>query len=430
MPRLPEPRFAPDCTIDVDGEPVPARRGESVAVALLAAGHVVLGRSPKYHRPRGPFCLAGSCHGCLARIDGLPGQRACRVPCRPGLVVASQNAFPSAQHDLLSAFDHLYPRGLDHHHLMTRNAFLNRAAVAVSRLLTGQGRLPDRPASPASPPAQEHREALVVGAGPAGLGAALALALAGRRVLLAESDTLPGGRLRSGLGRAADPPLDWAEGAVRAVTSAGGEVAFATTALGVWHDGESPLVALRAEDGPRLRLVRVDRLVLATGTHAVPPLLPRNDLPGILAARGLARALREDGLVPGRRAVVLGRGGEAQALAERLSAAGLEVRPARMLSAVRGGRRVRSVLLPHGERVACDTLVFAGPRAPAAELARQAGAPLAFDPEGQAFRVLASPHGATGQAGLWVAGEITSPMTAEEAAEAGRLAGEAAHVHG
>src|SRR5512140_865148 len=127
MPRIPDPARAPDCTIEVDGRPVPARAGESVATALVAAGRLVVARSAKYHRPRGPFCLAGSCHACTARIDGVPNQRTCRVACRPGLVVETQNAFPTAAHDVLGAIDLAYPRGLDHHHLMTWSAVANRA---------------------------------------------------------------------------------------------------------------------------------------------------------------------------------------------------------------------------------------------------------------------------------------------------------------
>jgi len=430
MPRLPDLRFAPDCTIELDGSPVPARRGESVAVALLAAGHAVLGRSAKYHRPRGAFCLSGSCHACCARIDGVPNQRSCRVPCRPGLVVSTQNGFPSARCDLLGVLDRVYARGLDHHHLMTSSALLNRLAIATSRRFTGQGRLPDRLLSPAASAREERWDALVVGGGPAGLGAAEALAGTGVPVLLAESDSLLGGRLRCGLGRAADPALSWAAEVARKVTEQGGQVLLNATALGIWQDGGSRVVVLRVEEGtPPLRLVYATRVVLATGTHPTPPPLPRNDLPGLLAARGLARALSENGLVPGSFAVVLGENEEASALAERLWKAGMQVRPTSTASDLRGGRRIRSVRLSHGERVACDTLVVAGTRAPASDLARQAGAALVFDEEAKLWRVKASPFGETGRAGLWVAGEMMFPLSADEAAETGRRAGKAAHGH-
>ena len=109
MPRLPDPRFASDCAIVVDGRTIPARAGESVTSALLAAGRPLLSRSPKYHRPRGPFCLASSCAACLVRVAGVPNVRACETPCADGLVVETQNVLGSAERDLLGAIDVLAP---------------------------------------------------------------------------------------------------------------------------------------------------------------------------------------------------------------------------------------------------------------------------------------------------------------------------------
>ncbi len=429
MPRLADPRFAPDCTIDLEGRPIPARAGESVAVALLAAGVALVGRSGKYHRPRGAFCLAGSCHTCLARVDGLPNQRTCRVPCRPGLSIESQNALPTARLDLLAGIDLVYAGGLDHHHLMIWSDLANRAAVAFSRRLAGSGTLAaGAPPLPSQAP-EERFDAAVIGAGPAGLGAAEALAAAGERVLLVESDALPGGRLRCGLGLPGDPPPAWAAAVTRGVATAGGEVACGLTALGVWQEGGSPLLALRVEAAPaRLRLVRAPRLVIASGTSASPPCFERNDLPGVLAARGLLRALAEDGLVPGARSLVVGIGGEAEAAAARLAAAGVEVRRADEVTAAHGGQRVGAASLAGGARLACDTIVFAGARAPASELARQAGAAVELDAASGGWRVRVDRDGRTGVRGLLAAGEVTGHMSAAEAAAGGRRAGEAAHA--
>ncbi|HEU4383730.1 MAG TPA: 2Fe-2S iron-sulfur cluster-binding protein [Anaeromyxobacteraceae bacterium] len=427
MPRLPEPRFAADCAIVVDGSRVPARGGESVAAALLAAGRPLLGRSPKYHRPRGPFCLAGSCGQCLVRVEGQPNVRACRTACRDGLRVETQNAWPQASHDLLGAVDWLAPRGLDHHHLAIRPAVLNRVAVRVSRALSGTGRLPDA-APPPWPPAREERfEAVVVGGGPAGLGAAEALAAAGRRVLLAEQDRWLGGRLRARLFLPGDPPAPWAEEVAAAVRRAGGEVVLGAAALGLWRDGGEPLLAILSEDPRWLRLVRAPRMVLCPGGAAQPPLFDGNDRPGIFAGRGLAVALAEHGVVPGQRAVVLGDGPEPDALAARLRQAGMETAvtgaaPAR----ARGRRRVTALDLANGLRLECDTVAVCGPPAPACDLAREAGAAVAFDAALGAFAVRAGPDGATGVPGLWAAGETTGALGAGEAAAAGRRAGEAA----
>ncbi len=427
MARLPDPRFAPDCAIVVDGRRVAARSGESVTSALLAAGRPLLSRSAKYHRPRGPFCLSSSCASCLVRADGVPNVKACETPCRDGLQIESQNAVGGASRDLLGAIDLLAPGGIDHHHVGTWSQVASRVAVGTSRLLAGLGRLPERVPETWPAAAEDRFDAMVVGAGPAGLAAAEALARAGLRVWLADRERALGGRLRCRLDLAGDPPLAWAADVAEAVRRAGGEVAQRAVAIGLWRDGEASLAAV-SERGvrPRMRLVRAPRAVLAGGTWAQPPVFAGNDLPGIHGARGLLVALAEDGVVPGERAAVLGSGAEAEAVAARLAAAGMEVElvPGAVERA-RGGRRLAALDLADGRRVRCDTLAVATPRMPAAELAREAGAALELDPSTGAFRVRPGENGAIAP-GVFAAGELTGPCSAAEAAEAGRRAGEAA----
>jgi NADPH-dependent 2,4-dienoyl-CoA reductase/sulfur reductase-like enzyme len=433
MPRL--AGFPTDCTITFDGERIPARTGEPVAAALLAAGRLVVSRSAKYHRPRGAFCLAGSCGTCLVRAGGSPNRRACRTPCRDGLAIETQNAFPGARHDLLGVVDALTPHGLDHHHLATWSVLANRAAVAVARRLAGLGHLPSPPAvedaraaAAAGPPREERFDALVVGAGPAGLAAAEALAEAGRRVLLADEEPALGGRLRCRLVEPGAPDLAWAGRAAARVRAAGGEVALGTAVLGLWHDGGAPLAAL-ACDGtpPRLRLARADRLVLCPGGHPQPLAVEGGDRPGVYGARGLAAALAEHGVLAGRRVAVVGAGAEPDALAAAFARAGAEV--ARAADAeggrVRGQARVRALELP-GRPIPCDAIAVASPPAPATELARELGAAIALDAASGAFAVRASEDGTTAVPGLFAAGEVTGAMDAARAAAAGRRAGEAA----
>ncbi|HEY5677061.1 MAG TPA: 2Fe-2S iron-sulfur cluster-binding protein, partial [Myxococcales bacterium] len=428
--------------ITLDGAPLPARAGESVAVALLAAGRPLVARSAKYHRPRGPFCLAGSCGSCLVRVDGVPNVRACETPCREGLRVETQNAVGGASHDLLGVIDLFAPSGIDHHKLATWSQVANRLAVSASRSLAGLGELPD-PVPPRPPPAVEVRcDALVVGSGPAGLGAAERLARAGRRVLLAEAEPALGGRLRCRLGLPGDPPPAWADEVARAVERAGGACHTRATVLGVWRDAppvrpERSREAAESKGGvlaavevrgaePRMLLVRAARAVLASGTWAQPPLFPGNDLPGVHGARGLLVALAEDGVVPGERAAVLGEGREAAATAERLAASGMQVELVRgAVARARGGRRLAALDLGGAPRLRCDVLAVATPRMPAAELARELGAPLELHPDTGAFRVKPEPGGRFAE-GVWAAGEVCGPCTAAEAVEAGAVAGEAA----
>jgi len=430
MPRL--AAFPTDCTISFDGEPVPARSGEPLAAALLAAGRAVVSRSAKYHRPRGAFCLAGSCGTCLVRADGLPNRRACRTPCAEGLAAETQNAFPDARHDALGVLDRLTPHGLDHHHLATWSALANRAAVAISRRLAGLGRLPSAPAAAAAaaraPVPEERFDALVVGAGPAGLAAAEALAEGGRRVLLAEQEPAAGGRLRCRLGLAGDPEPAWVDRVLSRVRASGGEVALGTTALGLWHDGGAPIAALAADGPPpRLRLARAGRIVLCAGGYPQPLAIPGGDRPGVFGGRGLAAALAEHGVLPGAEIAVVGAGQEADGLGAAFARAGLRVERA---DGVEGGRvlghaRVRALELPD-RRIRCDTIAVAAPPAPAAEFARELGAEVALDAAAGAFAVRVAATGATSVPGLFAAGEVTGAMGAAQAAAAGRRAGEAA----
>jgi sarcosine oxidase, subunit alpha len=426
MPRLPDPRYAPDCTLTVDGRPLAARAGESVASALLAAGRPLVARSYKYHRPRGPFCLSGSCGSCLVRVDGMPNRRACRTPCRDGIRVETQNAWPRADLDVFGAIDLLAPGGIDVHHLLTRPAALNRAMVSVSRRLAGLGRLPDGPGPAAPPPEQVQVDALVLGAGPAGLGAAEALARSGLRVLVAERDARPGGRLRAGLDLPGDPPLSWAGDVAAAVAAAGGEVATGTTAVGLWTDGGSPRCLLVPEGGAAPRLVASPRIVVCTGGAVQPPLFPGSDAPGIFSGRALALALAEHGVVPGARAAVLGEGAEAGAVAERLRGAGMEVaRVAGEVRAAVGRRRVRALRLADGGRLACDTVAAAAVPSPAPDLLRALGVAVDWDAALSAFAPRVAHDGTTAVPGFLAAGEVAAPVSAAEAAAWGRRTGEA-----
>jgi D-hydroxyproline dehydrogenase subunit gamma len=82
---------AADLTIWFDGQAVPARSGDSVAVALLAAGVTTTRSTPVSGAPRGPFCMMGVCFDCLAVVDGRANVQTCMVPVREGLRVQRQD---------------------------------------------------------------------------------------------------------------------------------------------------------------------------------------------------------------------------------------------------------------------------------------------------------------------------------------------------
>src|SRR5512135_869196 len=267
--RLHEVPHGDKLTLSLEGNDVPACAGESVAVALFASGERVLSRSIKYHRPRGFFCLAGHCGACLMRIDGKPNVRACKTPVKDGMRVERQNAFPTGAFDVLGAADFFFPKGMDHHTMMTSPRALNAVLNKVVRQLGGLGKLPEAPAAVTElpKPRGKHVDVVVVGGGPAGLGCATECARAGKKTLLVDEQDRVGGSLL------AHPQhgVRAANEALAAALKAGVEVLSSSTAL-AWYPedvaaaGRDPgLIAVHTPDG--LLKVTAERYVYATGSY-------------------------------------------------------------------------------------------------------------------------------------------------------------------
>jgi sarcosine oxidase subunit alpha len=355
-----------------DGHEVSARRGEPLALSLIAADRLLLSRSPKLHRPRGPYCLRGACEGCLVRIDGQPNQPACRTPVRGGEVVETQNVLGTREVDLLAATDFLFPQGIDHHRLLAGVRGIAPIVSGFARRVAGLGRLPDA-ALRVQPAERLDVPLLIVGGGSSGLEAA---ARFGSRATLADDGLALGGSLG-----ALDPPR--AETLVRQARSAGAHLFERTSALSLSRepeDGSGRWTALLV--GPeRTRVVRATAVLLATGCHDAVPEFPNNDLPGIFSARAALVAWRSDVLV-GRRIALVGNGPYVRKLHEELQGA-VEVLPLDAESVVQAiGRERLTGLWVTSElgrrRLKLDALAFDGPGAPSFELAVQAGANVDF----------------------------------------------------
>lgn len=396
-------------TVDHDGSPVDAVAGEPLAVALLGAGTLTLARSVKYHRPRGAMCLRGDCDGCLVRLDGVPNVMACQTPVRAGMVVQSQNAFPTAGLDVLRVTDWFFPKHLDHHHLLVQfGGALNRTMQVFARRMAGLGTLPDAVA--AFPRAELVTvDALVVGAGSSGVACANAIARGGASVLLVDEREGPGGTRR-------DDPTDDAAypGCDPAVTARYGAGAVATyedeTLL--LHDGRGVSVRARAR-------------VFATGCRESVGTFPQNDVPGVFTARACALALCH-GVLCGERVVVVGDGPFARALVAALGARVTHAPGAAVVEAL-GGRAVRGATLREGARtwkVKCDALVIDGEDSAAYELAGQAGARVLWSDGRRCFVPESDADGATNYTGVYVTGSLRWGRRAPDArARDGALTG-------
>jgi NADPH-dependent 2,4-dienoyl-CoA reductase/sulfur reductase-like enzyme len=422
--RLPIADAQRGAPVDVrfEGHAVRGFAGESVAAALLASGARVLSRSLKYHRPRTFFCMEGHCGGCLVRLDGAPNIRSCVAPCAPGTEIEGQNAYPSPELDLFGAVDFLFPRGMDHHTLMTGSSILNNLASKVVRQLSGLGKLPSKIATELPPVRAIRVDVAVIGGGPAGLAAAAAAAMAGATTLLVDD------QLRLGGSMLADPRVGVAaaDAAVQRALGAGVTALTGSTAIAYFPEDDGGVLAIATPDG----LVRAQarRWVWATGGYSVNLLFPDNDRPGVMAARGIGRLLVQHGVLAGDRVcVVVGAGMNeyADALASALRTAGAEVTPiaADDVERARGRSWVTAVECRSRRRVDCDVVAVAALPSPASEGPRQQGCQTVLDPARGGFRVIIDRDGHTTAPGVLACGDVAGYVGPAAAARAGAHTG-------
>ncbi len=357
-------------TIRLDGDEIPAERGEPIAAALVASGHVAIARSPKFHRPRGPSCFRAACDGCLARVDGVPNVMTCLHPAEEGTVVEAQNTLGSREIDLLRVTDWFFPEGMNHHELFAGVPGVQQVMQAFARRVAGLGKLPEKPGE-AHRARRREVDALVIGAGPSGMSAAIALRERGRTVEIVDDALEAGGSALAALDGRFDALL-----AKFAKTSV--KLRLRTTAAGIYGDD----VLVVSPEGAEI--LRAKTLVLATGAHDGVLAFEGNDVPGVMSARAGAWLARR-GVDLGEHvvvAVIPGGGPFGELYAKR--AKNVTVVKDAPTSAS-GSSRVKRVTFGKKELAATALLVDA-PRAPAYELAEQAGATLAHEARGFVVR--------------------------------------------
>ena len=220
---------------------------------------------------------------------------------------------------------------------MWPRSFWDRVYEPAIRAAAGLGRAPSEPDPDRYQHAHAHCDVLVVGAGPAGLAAALAASESGKRIMLVDEQAEMGGALLHELTSTIDGKSAWAwlEDAVARLKSRENVTLLPrTTAFGYYNHNHLGLVqrvtdhlAKPHPDLPRERLwqVRAGEVVLATGAHERPLVFAGNDRPGIMLAESLRVFVNRYGVVPGQRAVIVTSGASAYAAAADLKAVGIEV---------------------------------------------------------------------------------------------------------
>jgi sarcosine oxidase subunit alpha len=417
--------------------------GDTLASALIANGVHLVGRSFKYHRPRGILSAGAEEPNALVTLKRGPGRvtpnlRATQIELYDGLEASSQNRWPSLKSDfgaLNGLFSPLIGAGFYYKTFMGPNLFGKNWAwrhiyEPMIRRAAGLGQPPRERDPDRYQRTFDHCDVMIVGAGPAGLAAALAASESGARVVVCDENPAPGGSLLAETDAGIDgkSARAWLEGALAALASAPNvRLMPRAQAFGYYAQNfvalneripEADLIA--DPDLPRERLwqMRAREVVLATGAIERPLVFPDNDRPAVMLADSARRYCGQYGVKVGNRVVVatahdsayraaldLRQAGvqveliadlrpEANGpLAEAARAAGVEVAAAAEIVGVDGRLRVSAVRLDvSGARrtVACDALLMSGGWTPSVHLFSQSRGKLVFDEALQVFKPGAS----------------------------------------
>jgi sarcosine oxidase subunit alpha len=381
--RLREPQNL--VTLRIDGRSIVGNAGEPLAATLIANGIDTIARSPKFHRPRGASCMRGGCDGCVVRVNGVPNVLGCLEPCAEGLEVETQNRLGPRDFDLLRVNDWFFPGGMNHHEVFIGVPGAEPFLRVFARRISGLGHLPDDPL-PIVTGARRAAPVVVVGAGAAGLAAAVAFADAGHAVELIDENVRIDAALSSHAGLHAERVASLLA-RVQALAAAGQVVLRPRTkAVGSFSG------LLLVEGAAGAEVLDAAFTVFATGAHDGSPLFEGNDLPGVYSLRA-AHKLVACGVAPGARLVIVVDEDTsapvrdaAQSLARAFEAASVPcvLRVGRVVKA-HGSSAVSKVTVRVGEtdeKHAADALIVETRRAPSFELAAQAGASVARVPGG------------------------------------------------
>jgi sarcosine oxidase subunit alpha len=460
-----------------DGAKLTGFAGDNIASAVLASGRKVMGRSFKYHRPRGLIGMGAEEMNALVSVGEAgrkePNLRATQIELYDGLVATSQNRWPSLDFDIgiiNNMMSRLIPGGFYYKTFMWPRSFWESVYEPFIRNAAGLGEAP-READPDSYEQMHvHVDVLVVGGGVSGIAAAHAAAASGKRVMLADENAVLGGVADIADGDIdGKNQMDWVSAREAEFAKADNvHVLTRTTVVGHYHHNyvlAAERVAdhdpgLLAQGAPRHRLwkIRAGQVIVASGALERPIAFANNDRPGIMmasAARGMVERYatspgmngviftnNDDGYLTALKLHEAGVGvarvidvrSEANgALAEAARKAGLNVQTGAAIAGVEtraGGKDVTGVkVAPYSagrgrvvneEKVDCDFVAVSGGYNPVVHLWCHNGGKLKFDDLIQGFRP--DRHGDP----IVVAGAANGTFDLKGCVDEGYTAGEAA----
>ena len=408
--------------------------GDTLASALLANDQMLMGRSFKYHRPRGVVASGAEEPNALMNLGEAgsfePNARATTTELFSGLKARSQNHWPSLDYDIgaiNSRLSRLLPAGFYYKTFLHPRPFWKYIYEPFIRQSAGLGQAPKDRDADVYEHFYAHVDVLIVGGGVAGLAAALAAGRSGAQVLMVEQTAYWGGRTPVDGGEIdGQSPEEWVKGAVQSLENMENvRLRLRTMGAGVYDHGYA-LAYERLTDhvpqqtGPRHRLwrIRARQIITATGAIERPLSFACNDTPGVMLASAVRDYVVNYGVSPGDRTVVVTNNDDAYRTAIVLKEAGLEVpaiidaRPGgggdlmqqarglgvrvevgKGIAKVKEGKRVTGVALcaqaGEGavlEEIACDAVAMSGGWSPVVHLWSHCGGKLVWDDAQALFR--------------------------------------------
>jgi methylglutamate dehydrogenase subunit C len=380
-----------------NGQTLSGYAGDTLASALIANGRRLIGRSFKYHRPRGIFTAGSEEPSALVQLgrgaQQQPNTRATVTELFNGLEAISENHHGSLEFDLLAINDLISPflgAGFYYKTFMWPKAFWEKVYEPAIRNAAGLGKLSFEDDADCYDRGYLHCDVLIAGAGPAGLSAALAAGRAGAKVVLADEDFLMGGRLNAEThevdGQAGS---QWAAATVSELASMDNvRLMKRSTIYGCFDHGvygalERKTDHLATSGGkPRQILWRIysRRAILCAGATERPIGFGNNDRPGIMLAGAVRSYANRWAALPGKRVAVFTNNDDGWRSAVDLAALGTEISAVvdtrdiapvadipgaatfmgSAITNTSGRRGLKSITLLNGQKIPADCLAVSG----------------------------------------------------------------------
>ncbi|MBX3581789.1 MAG: sarcosine oxidase subunit alpha [Rhizobiaceae bacterium] len=326
-----------------DGKAMSGFAGDTLASALIANGVQLVGRSFKYHRPRGILTAGSEEPNALVELrDGArrePNTRATTIELYDGLTATSQNRWPSLDFDILSInqlASPIFVAGFYYKTFMWPSALWEKLYEPLIRRAAGLGRAAEKSDPDHYEKAWAHCDVLIAGGGPTGLAAALAAGRAGARVILCEEDAVLGGRLLSDGGTIDGlPAIEWVAKAVAELEAMPDvRVMTRTTVTGVFDHGTHAALErvndhlpVPPEHQPRQRLWRIaaKRSIVAAGALERPIVFGGNDTPNVMLSSAVRTYINRYAATPAKRLALFTNNDDGWKTVEAALAAGVQI---------------------------------------------------------------------------------------------------------